>query len=510
MKKRIISAVLLMIMLLTLCACDVAGTTSDDSGRGDVSADEGFFGYQLANKNGYGGKTVTILTHYANDSYQMQIDPYSREGFDETTASLVIGAVAERTRLVEEALDVDIREAVVVSSKRTGGGEAYTAVVQDISGGLYEYDVVMPCLRDAALLAQEGYLLDLRKLDGLNLENEWWSQRFNADTAIDGKVFFTIGDIGYVNKDATMFVAFNKEMVEQQHLLDGTGFKSMYEMVDAKAWTQDVMFRMAKAVYVDTNENNKCDPGDTNGIAGQHGLVQWMLFSSGERIASLDSNKMPTITVYNPRSVGVVDKVQEYINDPKNGYISANDYFDRSNVPVADVTVPEFAGGRCLFFIDAVLNMENLRDMKQDFGVLPTPMYDDTQEYYSSAISYWTSDGVCIHKGFANDTARLAMVCDVLEAMGAASRAKLNPVYYTQTLQSQLSRDEESERMLDIIFENRTVELADVYDWGTLSTMVVDMYTAPQGSFVSKYDSIKDTAQVAIQETIDKYKELDK
>ncbi len=507
MKKRIISAVLLVSLLLTLCAC-VGAEAGGESGGTTSAQDGSFFGYEPKNKGGYGGKTVNFMTHYANESYNMQIDPYSREEFDETKASTVISAVAERTKLVEEALDVDIKETVVVSSKRTGGGEAYDAVIMDIQGGLNEYDVIMPCLRDAALLAQDGKLIDLNKLEGLDLTNEWWSQRFNQDTAIDGKVFFTIGDIGYVNKDATMFVAFNKEMVEEQRLMEGTGYKSLYEMVDNKTWTQDVLFRMAKAVYIDSNENNKCDPGDINGIAGQSALVQWMLFASGERIATLDSEKLPIISLYNPRSVNIVDKTQEYISDPKNGYLSANDYFNLSNVPVMDVTVPEFVGGRCLFFIDAVLNMENLRGMKQNFGVLPMPMFDDTQDGYSSAISYWTSDGLCIHNGFTGDTARLAMIADVLEAMGAASRARLVPAYYTQTLQTQISRDQESERMLDIIFAGRTVELADVYDWGKLSTMVVELHSAPQGSFGSSYDSIKDSAQTEIQETIDKYKSL--
>lgn len=509
--KRIktITTLLLVCMLLSLTACSNIPETpsqapSDTSSADSLEPDNTFYGYKIANEDGYGAATITFLTTYAS-SAGYQIDPFSNPDYDETKASAVQTAVAERTALVEEVLNVDIIEVPILSWQRNGSeqSEMLTAIRNDIVGGQYQYDVIMPCTRDAAILARNGDLLELKtEFDGFDPTNEWWSQRFNSDVTICDKLYFTVGDIGYVNKEATMFVAFNKKLMEDYHFCQDYGYDSIYEMVDDYAWTVDKMLAMSKSIYNDTNGNNRCDKGDLNGLAGQDGLVSWLLFGAGETATTNDANGEPKLSIYNQRAIKLIDMVQEYTADNKNGFLSANDYFSESNAPVADVTVPEFTAGRCLFFMDAVLNLELIRGMAEDFGIVPTPLLDESQTEYYSNISYWTSDALCIPKSYYSDKARLAMVADVLEAMGAVSKEKVVPVYYEQTLQNQISRDPESERMLDIIFDSRTVELASIYNWGKISGLLAELSLKAPGSFTSLYDSVKDSAQAEIDATI--------
>lgn len=513
-RTRFITVLLLACILLTLVSCADQSETPSQAESSAVSEaasepDNTFYGYDIANKNGYGGKTITFLTTYAS-SAGYQIDPVSNPDYDETKASAVQTAIAERTALVEEKLGVDIVEIPILSWQRNGSdqSEMMTAIRNDIAGGQYQYDVIMPCTRDAAILARNGNLLELKtEFDGFDPTNEWWSQRFNGDVTICNKLYFTVGDIGYVNKEATMFVAFNKKLMDDYHFSKDYGYDTMYEMVDDYAWTVDKMLEMSKAIYIDNNGNNKCDKGDLNGLAGQDGLVSWLLFGAGETATKNDANGEPKLSIYNQRAIRLIDMVQEYTADNRNGFISANDYFSESNAPVADVTVPEFTAGRCLFFMDAILNLELIRGMAQDFGILPTPLLDEEQTEYYSNISYWTSDALCIPKSYYNDRSRLAMVADVLEAMGAASLANVVPVYYEQTLQNQISRDPESERMLDIIFESRTVELASIYNWGKISGLLAELSTKTPGSFTGLYDSIRSSAQSEIDATVNAFKD---
>ncbi len=507
--KKALTVILLICFILAFAACNGSGNNIGDiessaDTQSEVSEDTSFYGYQLAKEDGYGGKTITFLTSYAGD-IGWQINPASSPDYNESEATAVNSAVAERTALIEETLKVNIVEIPVVSSKRMGTADSdfLIAVKNDISGGLNEYDVLMPCTRDAAVLAKDGNLLDLyTEAANINPDNVWWSQQFNTDVAIGDCLYFMIGDIGWVNKNATMFVAFNKEMMDDNHLCAEYGYNTMYEMVDDYQWTIDKLFEMSKAVYLDNNQNGKCDTGDQNGLAGQNSLVSWLLFSCGERIATVQSDGYPRLSIYNQRAVKVIEQIQEYTHDNQNGFISANDYFSVSSVPVTDVTVPEFTGGRCLFFMDAVLNMNLIRDMAQDFGIVPMPMYDEAQHQYYSSVSYWSSDTLCLPNSYVSDTDRLSMVSDVVEAMSAASRAIVNDVYYQQTLQNQITRDEESERMLDVIFESRTVELANIYNWGELTSVINNLYNGAIGSFTSSYDAIKDAAQQQIDDTV--------
>ena len=507
MKKRYVALILLLIMVVAVFAsCNVGG--SETSNVSENSVDDSFFGLDLPEDLYYGGsKTVKVLTTSTNDDWSYQIQPSSNPNYSAESVSAIVSAAAERTRIVEEKLGIVIEEQVIYTSNRYGG-EMYQRIITDMSMGGSDYLICMPASTEAAMLSTEGVLLDLASLDTLDITNEWWSQSFNQRVAIAGSVYFTIGDMGYVNKNATLFVAFNKNMVEENHLAEDYGYSTLYEMVDDGAWTQDVMFAMSKAVYQDLNQNNKPDVGDILGFAQQDGVIACLLSGAGETIVSPDADGYPALTVKNERVISLISDAQDFLQDPMSGFISANDYYNVSGVPVSDVIVPEFKANRLLFLMEAVLNLPLLRDMENDFGVLPTPKYDAEQEDYYSRIGGWSCDTVCIPAFVDGEDLELAGY--VLDALGAASRANLNNVYYEQTLQYQISRDDESMRMLDIIFESRIPDTCEIYRWGKMYDTVIGMYKASKDSFVSAYEAAEAETLAEIEQTVEIFKELQK
>ena len=506
MIKRLFSA-LVAITLVCLACISFVGCDSDEKAESTASTEEskdkGFFGLQLPDELDFYGKTVRVLTtSTAQSATNYQIQPNDNDLYTAETTTAVISAAAECTRLVEQRLGVTVEEEVVYTWSRYGG-EMYKRIRQDAMSFTGDYLFAMPCSIEAGMLSVEGLLHDLKGVPYIDLSREWWCQSFNDAVTVNGKCCFAIGDIGTVSKDATFFVAFNKKMAESNGLAEKYGYSSLYEMVDKKAWTQDVMYEMAKSVYQDLNTNNTCDVGDVNGIAGQDGAIYNMLTSAGEKIIDVNTEGFPEIAVYNERAINVIGDAQEYFKDPKSGFISANDYFNQSNVPVADVIVPEFKADRLLFFMDAIMNLDLIRDMESDFGVLPAPMYDNDQDGYVSQIGCWSTNCIVVPTFVTGEDLELAGC--VIESLSAVSRAKLNPVYYEQTLQYQISRDDDSMRMLDIIFDTRTCELAEIYNLDIFNT-VCGMLTAPQGTFVSAYESVKSKTQSSLDEIIDAYK----
>ncbi len=505
MSKRIFSLFLaLSLFLLCLLTAGCNGDEDESSAESQtVSEDNSFFGLELPENLDFSGKTVTVLTTATGQSAgNYQIQPNDNDMYSAETATAVISAAAECTRLVEQRLGINVSEEVIYTFSRYGG-EMYKKIQNDAMSFTGDYVFAMPCSIEAGMLSIEGLLYDLNDVPHIDLTREWWCQAFNDDVTVDGKCYFAIGDIGTVSKDATFFVAFNKKMAESNGLAEKYGYSSLYEMVDKKAWTQDVMYEMAKSVYQDVNTNNTCDIGDVNGIAGQDGAIYNMLTGAGEKIISIDENGYPKLTVYNERAINIISDAQDYFQDPQSGFVSANDYFNMSQIPVAEVIVPEFKADRLLFFMDAIMNLDLIRDMESDFGVLPAPMYDGDQEGYVSQIGCWSTNCIVVPTFVTGEDLEIAGY--LIEALSAVSNKKLNPVYYEQTLQYQISRDDDSMRMLDIIFDSRTCELAEIYNLDIFNT-VCGMLKAKPDTFASAYEAIESKTQSALDEIIESYK----
>ncbi len=475
-------------------AAESGSANSDAKDENSFDDEKGFYGYTgIPEGTDFGGREVSVLTLA---SYQIQ--PESSPTYDPENMTVVNTTAAECTRLVEELLNIEIVEEGIDTGSRYGG-PFYKRVQNDALSGTADYAFIMPALTEAAMLASDGLLYDLNKL--VDLSQPWWCKEFNDAVTIAGKTYFASSDITTVSVASTMFVLFNKVIEKKYELAKGYGYDSMYAMVDDKAWTQDVMYEMAKKVYSDTNENNISDPEDQLGMSAQHNVVYWLLRSGGINVCTLDSEGYPTLTVKNERAISLVTKAQEYCQDPASGLVIADDYPVESGLRP---TVTAFLDGRCLFFFNAISSLDTLRVMEDDFGVLPCPMFDDTQENYTNNVGAWTSNCVAIPTSIPEEDIQLSVY--LIEALAAVSRSKLTPTYFEQTLQYQISRDDESMRMLDIINANRAPDLSEMYRWGKMMQTIAGLRTAPIGTFVSAYDAIDEQTILEIEATVEDFK----
>ena len=511
MKKfaRALALMLCAIMMFSVfAACDDSSTVTTESSStvaesqtedSSFNDELGFYGYQgIPEGTDYGGKTVRVLT-----LADYQVKPESNPTFDSENMTAVITAASECTRLVEQLLNIEVEEEGISTGSRYGG-PFYKRVHTDAMSSTADYLFIMPALTEAAMLASDGLLYDLNQL--VDLSNPWWCKQFNDAVTIAGKTYFASGDITTKGVASTMFVLFNKEIEKKHDLVKKYGYSSMYEMVDKGGWTQDVMYEMSKAVYVDSNENNLCDPEDMLGVSAQHNVVFWLLRSGGINVCTLDEEGYPVLTVNNERAISLITDAQEYCQDPVSGLVIADEHKPEGGGP--NPCVQAFIDGRCLFFFNAISAMDTVRTMEDDFGVLPCPKYDDTQDNYTCNVGAWTSNCVAIPTSIPEEELTLAV--QFIEALGAVSRKKLTPTYFEQTLQYQVSRDDESMRMLELINEVRVPDLSEMYRWGKMMQTIADLRTAPIGTFTSAYDAIDDQTIIEIEVTVDKFKNADK
>ena len=81
----------------------------------------------------------------------------------------------------------------------------------------------------------------------------------------------------------------------------------------------------------------------------------------------------------------------------------------------------------------------------------------------------------------------LDMTGAILEALNSASATTAVPAYYEIALKTKYSRDEESAAMLDLIFDNRVVDIGDTILCGDIRDgFVLNMYKTDKRDIASQ------------------------
>ena len=121
--------------------------------------------------------------------------------------------------------------------------------------------------------------------------------------------------------------------------------------------------------------------------------------------------------------------------------------------------------------------------MEDDYGVLPIPKYNEEQEKYytwSNSIGSTLSIPSTIAK---QDVESFAIV---LEVYALLSQKYVRPAYYDVVLLTRNVDDVESSEILDMIFQNRTYDMALYYSLG-LSNVFSNAVMSRGSDFSSQY-----------------------
>lgn len=499
---------LICALMLTACQDDKNESSADNASGSDVSTSP----YQDANGKyvgshsgkDYTGETITFLTCSVNPTYESEIlfNTYE-DGTKQTIPELLNDNLKLRSDYVEETLGLTIEELKVLDTARPGGGMC-TQIREGNLSATTDYQIVVPCLYDGASLAVEGHLYNLlgEGFESFQIEAPWWNQEFNSTMSMGNQLYFTIGDLGTVNKGATAALFFNLELWEKHGLTEKYN-GTPYDLVRNGEWTVDVVFEAATTISGDLNNDQIIDYSDEFGWGGQLDDMWSIFHASGEKIASNGGDGYPTITIYSERSAKLMEKLQEFVQD-KEHYISANDYFGIVEWP-SELVEQGFTDGRALFYNASVGNVINLGVMEQHFGMVPVPKADKNQDNYYSLVNPWTSTCFAIPTCVKGET--LQMTIDVLNVMGAASLNTVAP-NYQEILEYMKIRDDDSADMLNnYILPNRGCDIGMVYKWGNLDTLLHDMASSNVGTFASSYEAKKEAAENALEETVDFFKD---
>ena len=434
MKKqyRILSFFLMLVMLLsTLVACD-GGDTEDDTTGNTVSADSG---------------TVETADTEEETEYKPQVaeNNYDTEFFlsimptasfmeyhwvEESSNDAMSQAIYDRQHKVHEYLGVDLIATATIASLEYA--EPFKNAIKNKDGSVdalmtHQYHGI-----DGFITG--NYLADYKDYEQINTSADYWYTQIMEDVAINDHYYLGMSDFNILR---AFVVAFNKDILDKY---DDALDESVYDMVDNYHWTLDKMISLANLVYIDATGDGKT-LDDTFGISAEHNapFSSFPLAFDIQMITPNEEGKYE-LALYNDvnraKTTDIVEKLQNLAKSDCAWFWK----YQSSDVLNLD-------SNRVLMTLCSSYQLPHYATKDISFGVLPYPMYDESQKDVGYRTLQW-GGYLCI----PSYVEQPEMVGDTIEVMSFYSK-EVNTTFYEKILGKQASDTPDDTRMLEIVWD---------------------------------------------------------
>jgi hypothetical protein len=239
--------------------------------------------------------------------------------------------------------------------------------------------------------------------------------------------------------------------------------ESPYTIIKEGRWTFDKMHEMVSQVALDLNGDGILNSDDQFGLATHSDFSLVLLTSAGEGLLYKNEENIPEWKELPEKVFSLSEKIYQQFFD-------LNIAFQQYLSPIGSIggIVDHFMQGKSLFLCEVLGHAKTLRDMEDNFGIIPTPKYDETQESYNTFIA--RSAQTLMVPVTNRELSRTAII---LENLGAESFKSVRPAYYDVQLSGKTARDADSLEMLDIIFAGRRYEMAYIFGANTIGAAYI-------------------------------------
>ncbi len=391
-----------------------------------------------ANYNGYEFKTLL------NDQDERFVDIMT-EG--EETGDTMNDLVYRRNAAVEEKYNIKI------SGESDEYGKVNEKLKKTVQAGMYEYDLYFSNSY-AISLASEGFLYLLNDLPNLDLTKPWWDQASLNSLSVGGKMYLATGDVSPTSLLTSSCLVFNK------NLFAANDMEYPYQMAADGKWTIDRLIEMTKGISRDMNGDGKMVYGED-----LYSFSSWMcdspyslFYGSGGALSRKTDDDIPEIYIDMDKTTAIYEKMYQIIVENESYFVT--------DAAQYQTTYENFANGNAYFCEITLMKIDDfLRDMKDDYGILPMPKWNEEQPTYLSCVN--SAGGQVVVPNNPEDAERTGMI---FEALGAAAYDMITPSLFDVITKTKNVRDEESADMVELIIRQRVFDpmytsLITGFDW---------------------------------------------
>ena len=475
--RRILTALLASVMLLpSLAACgettdpaDTTGssqTTSAEEGENTIPDDE------LPDDLNYKGETITFISVNAMD-------------YDELTGDAVEDAIYERNKAVEERLGVEIE---VIHDENP-----IDKIITAVSGGNDDYDVMVELCWRAAPKFTGNYFYNLRNTEYLDFEKPWWNQSFTDVVSYNDITFGVTGAMVLSLYRRTYVTVFNKDLFKNANQT------YLYDYVENGSWTLDKQASLVPLFHQDNGNSQQDMKGDIYGFVSNDFIYVDPYWASCEVEIIRKNAEGDYEWVFETAKLhDMAEKVLYlYYGSGDAAYIEHDDYQAEQTV------IKVFSGGYAAMGTLVIEQLENaaIRNMEEEYGVVPIPKYSEDQKtYYSQMHDGFTI--ACIPTTVSDERAN--EMSAVLEALSSVSYRVVRPVYYETTLRTKLAQDPQSAAMMDLIVNNIRIDAGFVYShsMGSFHQGFQQLVDSGKNDAASRYKRLTTSAQRQLEKLV--------
>ncbi|MBQ3178662.1 MAG: hypothetical protein IJB52_12655 [Clostridia bacterium] len=433
----------------------------------------------------FDGATFHLMQWYRGEGH---VHNYFEYYSDELNGELLNDAIYNRNMRLQEKYDICITQNGVDAPAET--------VAAEVLAGSCEYHMVAAPPKNLANASRNGTFMNIHTIPYMDISKPWWNNRANEAFSVNDKLYFISGDLVLYEKQRLPVIFYNRTMTENYQI------ENLYDVVDAGKWTVDVMNMYANTVSNDTNGDGMLSwENDTIGfLSGSYTYIPFLLFGMENTFAPKIDDNTFNLNASSERMISSIEKIGKIL-------YSDNVSWREEIIGKASYTstYQAFQEGRFLFFHEVITVLRNM-EMDDAFGVLPQPKYDEAQENYLTTVQYENSGTIAVPASGKD----LEMTGVILEAMAYDSSESVLPVFIENILQSKKAPDQESSKMLEIVFKNIIYDLFGAFDIGGLSGLIADnIYNKHGDGYTALIESQKVSITTDYEKLVEDYSEID-
>lgn len=477
--RRTISGLTALLCLFGTVACSSGGkdpdsetSTGGESVTDSTAVESEELKPDLPEKN-FGGREFRVGYHTQDNTASLL--------FTETdTGDVVESALYKRNSALEETYGINLN----FVNSGLSAGDFSQHVNTSVLANEDLYDI---CIGNGIYfvkyLAASPYV-DYNDIPYIELEKPWWNSEAFADMTVCGKTYLYSPMITHQSVSNTQVLVTNLGIMESNNI------EMPYETVKSGKWTLDKFMNMVKDVYVDVNGNTVKDDEDTFGFTCYAQREPWGCSLGIDIIGEKDGEL--EIIVDTKRTADIIDKMYSLYFEQPGTYVTS-DYEIKGKVQ-GDYHRGLFANGRVMMSdMEIKFIGTELRYSDVDYGILPTPKYDENQEHY-----YSSGGGQIVVIPKTNPDLEFTGV--ILDAMCYETYKRVIPAYYELALKEKFLRNEDDKAMIDLISDSTIVWAPYVYrDYTGLGGIVDTLMQNKVKDFASWYASMKPGADKMIK-----------
>ena len=457
------------------------GQATNPSTPGDVETDE------------YGQESFTSPNDYESIASDPEVEGESisiivreqlsvmREWYKDALEDEVDEVIAMRNESVSQILGVEVNYALLGNNDYEDCLNAFNAaIIDDVDGGYHYYDVAANYAYAGANSQLRGYLANMADKEVFpyfDFSLPCWNQSIVKTTLLEDQLYYITGDLNLSTFDKTMVVFVNKDLYNDNKTADDA--EDLQDVALDGKWDYEDLYRWA-SVYEDTGDGVPSHD-DIYGISAGFNSIPldalpyaWDLdFLVTEEDGSHSYN-----VAGNAKISEALDRAKALFSGHAGGDRVAladgvGNWNDTGTCSMGGYSEPisHFAAGTSVFAIHLLYCTTDdnlmLRNMENEFGLLPMPKYDEDQANYgTTAHDAYTLMTILDHSKSSEKTKGKA-VSGYLQLSSEESYTNVRGYYINEIVKQKYfgltESVEKSQAIFDIIADNVEFEFISIY-----------------------------------------------